>query len=93
MSARKGEWRFHQEKYVSPLSGSMMPNIMSPEHLWRCKVAQEGQDIGQGDWVTCRLFYPNLQTTAQVGFERPLLCHTPEIASKVDALIKKIASD
>lgn len=93
MSTSQGEWRFHQEKYVSPLSGSMMPNIMSPEHLWRCGVAQEGQDIGEGYWVTCRLFYPNLQTIAQVGFERPLLCHTPEIAFKVDALIKKIASD
>ena len=93
MSTSQGEWRFHQEKYVSPVSGSLRPDIMSPEHLWRCRVAQEGQDIGQGYWVSCDLFYPNLQTFAQVAFERPLLCHTPEIASKVDALIKKIAAD
>lgn len=93
MSTSEGEWRFHQEKYVSPLSGNMIPRIMSPEHLWRCRVAQEGQDIGQGYWVSCDLFYPHLQTFAQVAFERPLLCHTPEIASKVDALIQRIASD
>ncbi|GBF57529.1 hypothetical protein PbB2_01196 [Candidatus Phycosocius bacilliformis] len=93
MSTIEGTWRFHQEKEVSPTFGGLRPYIMSPEHLWRCMVAQEGQNIMAGYWVSCDLFYPHLQTFAQVGFERPLLCHTPEIASKVDALIQKIASD
>jgi hypothetical protein len=85
--SKNGAWRFFQELDRYKKANAPSTFFVSPENLWRCNVSQIENPINNEDWISCEAFYPSKDAVLTVVFQRSLICHTPEIATNVEAFL------